>query len=197
MLDETRGYRNNNPGNIRLFKKPDGSYIAPFIGEVRPPDEKEFRKFVSMPYGYRALFMVLESKIKKGFNTIPMLIYSYAPPIENPTPVYINSVVANTGIPPERILKADEKTLINLAGAISEFENGKKANKKELEESFKLFRTSGVVEKPANNTPEIPSREKENFFRRYRKPLTYGAYALTAYGLIYLASKKNYDYSRY
>ena len=48
----TRGYRNNNPLNIRIDKK------NPWLGRVIPNTDGEFEQFTSMAYGYRAAMVL-------------------------------------------------------------------------------------------------------------------------------------------
>lgn len=45
----SRGLKNHNPGNIRQS-------ATKYIGEVRPSQDKSFKQFSSMAYGYRAMF---------------------------------------------------------------------------------------------------------------------------------------------
>lgn len=59
-----RGYRNNNPGNIRI----NGDL---FQGEIRPSKDKSFKQFETMAYGYRSVFRILSNYRKNyGLDTI-------------------------------------------------------------------------------------------------------------------------------
>ena len=50
----SRGLRNCNPGNIRQSK---GRYK----GEVRPSRDPAFKQFESLAWGYRAIFVLLDT----------------------------------------------------------------------------------------------------------------------------------------
>jgi len=126
-----RGLRNNNPGNIRLTK-------TMWQGEVKGKD-KSFKTFVSMAYGYRAIFVLLRSYIQKGYNTIEKIINRYAPPSENVTSRYVKHVSERTGIPKNKKLDFhDSEDMIKIVAAISRSENGVKADMSKVMEGFKL-----------------------------------------------------------
>jgi hypothetical protein len=57
-----RGIRNNNPLNIR-------HNADVFQGETKGED-KSFKTFSTMPYGYRAAFVTLATYLSRGWNTI-------------------------------------------------------------------------------------------------------------------------------
>ena len=50
-----RGLRNNNPLNIRKNQK------THWLGQCDVSNDRDFVKFKSMPYGYRAAFKVLQN----------------------------------------------------------------------------------------------------------------------------------------
>jgi hypothetical protein len=91
-----RGYRNNNPLNIRHNKDL-------FQGEITGPDAS-FKTFSSMPYGYRAAFVTLATYNSRGLNTIAKIISCWAPPNENHTGNYITTVEKLSGIPRDQEL---------------------------------------------------------------------------------------------
>ena len=74
----SRGLRNRNPGNIRRSG-------VRYKGECARSTDAEFRQFESMEWGYRAMFVLLDSYSRKGYRTIRQMISRYAPPIENHT----------------------------------------------------------------------------------------------------------------
>lgn len=81
-----RGLRNRNPGNIRQSS-------TKYLGEVQPSQDREFKQFQSIEYGYRAMFVLLEHYYRKrGLKTIRQIISRYAPPVENNTEYYIGQV---------------------------------------------------------------------------------------------------------
>ena len=122
----TLGYRNNNPGNLVKGSKP-------FLGEVFPGTDKRFRQFQTMDYGYRAAMKVLVNFISSGYNTIEKIITRWAPPVENNTKAYINSVAIQTGIQPNFVITIDQADYIKkIMAAISRHENG-------IEPDFRLI----------------------------------------------------------
>jgi hypothetical protein len=113
----TRGERNNNPGNIRKSGQR-------FLGEICPSNDKAFKEFRSMDYGYRALEVILQTYNRKyGLNTVRTLIGRWAPGNENDTGAYIRRVCADTGYGadvPIDVLSKDVS--VKLARAISKVE---------------------------------------------------------------------------
>jgi hypothetical protein len=84
--DESRGFRNNNPGNIR-------NTTIDWKGETKG-DDKGFETFESVEYGIRAIFRLLKTyREKHGLRSIREIIYRFAPPNENNTDAYIASVM--------------------------------------------------------------------------------------------------------
>lgn len=116
----TRGIRNNNPGNIRVSKDQ---------WEGMTGDDGAFVTFDSPESGVRALGKNLLSYGRQGYDSIEKIINRWAPPNENDTQAYIDSVVAATGIPATQSLDlSDPDTLSSLAQAISFHETGSRYN---------------------------------------------------------------------
>ncbi len=130
----TRGYKNNNPGNIR----PDGKT---WIGEKPVSTDKGFKQFVTMPYGYRAMFVNLKGYLGNGFNTVEKIISRWAPASDNnDTNAYIAAVVKKAGIPPDQQIAFTNTPIIRkIVQAISEQENGIPVNVADLDEGYKLL----------------------------------------------------------
>ncbi len=104
-----RGLRNNNPGNLRVL-----SNGQKWLGEI-DPDPEGFSRFSDIAYGLRAMITDLAGDIMRdGRNTIRKLIYAYAPPFENDTEAYINSLAAYTGINPDSAITASQETVNKL-----------------------------------------------------------------------------------
>ena len=118
----SRGYKNNNPGNIRI-----NSDV--FEGEVRPSADKSFKQFKSMAYGYRAMFIVIRTYIQRHkLNTIRGIISRYAPSNENHTENYIRVVSERSGIPENDIVYPDNREMmVRIVAAMSFVENGREA----------------------------------------------------------------------
>lgn len=122
-----RGYRNNNPLNIRISN-------SAWKGKINPSGDKAFEQFVSMDYGYRAALRTMRTYITKyGANTIEKIISRWAPPSENNTLSYISNVCRiinerlNGAVTPDTIVtSADGDLLCAMAYAMSIIENGDK-----------------------------------------------------------------------
>ena len=128
----SRGLQNCNPGNIRQSK-------VRYKGEVRPSRDPAFKQFESFAWGYRAIFVLLD--------TIRGMISRWAPPSENHTETYIRTVADAVGIPDRQPLDTrDRTTMLRMAAAISRVENGAAADMGEVELGWELF----VRDKPAS-----------------------------------------------
>lgn len=130
----SRGLRNCNPGNIRRSR-------LRYEGEVRPSRDAEFKEFISMAYGYRAMFVLLDSYRRRyGLGTIRQMLNRYAPPEENFTEGYIRFVSQTTGIAPDEKLSTDsERDMVPVVAAMSKIENGVDAVMADVEEGWRLF----------------------------------------------------------
>lgn len=131
-ISMSRGYRNNNPGNIRKT-------TTLWQGEISGSDP-DFKTFVNMPFGYRALIALLKEYINKGYNTIYKIISRYAPSSENNTLNYIRIVENMTGIDRDKILNhKDDNTIKEIVKAISYVENGISANIIDIDKGFNIY----------------------------------------------------------
>lgn len=130
----SRGLRNNNPGNIRLGK-------VRYKGERAKSSDKAFRQFESMEWGYRAMFVLLHTyALKHNCHTLRKIINRYAPPSENHTENYIRRVTNATHLSPdERISTTDKGVMTAIVAAMSEVENGVKANMEDIWRGWELF----------------------------------------------------------
>lgn len=88
-----RGIRNNNLLNIKH------NPINKWAGMVGV-DNKGFVIFSDPIYSLRAGFRILTSYKNKGVNTLWDIIHRFAPPSENSTLNYINTIAQKTGIAP-------------------------------------------------------------------------------------------------
>lgn len=128
----TRGYKNCNPGNI---EKNNDVYQ----GEVIPSQDNRFKQFKTMAYGYRAMFVTLDTYRKRGIDTIEKIITAWAPSVENHTQVYIDSVVKWSGVAKDKKLTDhDGNDYINIIAAMSRVENGITANMNDVVTGFNL-----------------------------------------------------------
>ena len=128
---KSRGLRNNNPLNIRHSKDI-------FQGEINGND-KSFKTFSSLPYGYRAAFVTLATYLSRGWNTIDKIISVWAPPSENDTESYISKVEKWSGVPRNRKLTTEDgPEYILIVAAMSFVENGQNADISAVKEGFNL-----------------------------------------------------------
>lgn len=133
-MGQSRGLRNNNPGNIRR------SASVTYCGEIKGADA-EFRTFEAMRWGYRAIFVVLHTyRLRYGIRTIGEAIGRWAPPEENNTSAYIEFVVRQSGrsaSEPYDTLSAED--MVPIVEAISRMENGVSAVTEDVAEGWRLF----------------------------------------------------------
>lgn len=128
-----RGLRNNNPGNIRINNDL-------FQGEVRPSEDKSFKQFTTMAYGYRAMFKILSNYFKNyKLDTIRKMITRWAPPKENHTEKYIKAVSDYAGIPADDHLIFEREQMIRIVAGMSKVENGREADMADVIEGWNLL----------------------------------------------------------
>ena len=115
-----RGIRNNNPGNIRhganwLGLNTNGQDIG-----------SSFCVFTAPVYGIRALAKVLINyKRIHGLNTVRQIVSRYAPPNENQTTAYIQSVAKQLGVYPDTVIDIEERGVLTVfIKAVIRMENG-------------------------------------------------------------------------
>lgn len=115
-----RGIRNNNPGNIRLSS-------AKWRGQRIKQTDAEFVEFESSLLGLRALMVLLLTYFHRhDLDCVQSIINRYAPPHENATDHYAESVAKQMGVRRrQRLDLRNAATLANLARAIVRHENGK------------------------------------------------------------------------
>ena len=130
----SRGLRNNNPGNIRRSR-------VHYKGEVRPSRDPDFKEFSTMAYGYRAVFVLLDTyRSRYGLTTIRQMLNRYAPPTENFTEGYVRFVADYSGVMPDEVIDTrSEKDMIPIVAAMSKIENGVAANIEDVERGWALF----------------------------------------------------------
>lgn len=132
----SRGLRNCNPGNIRRSK-------TRYKGEKLPSRDSEFKEFESMAYGYRAMFVLLDTYSRRyGLCTIRQMLNRYAPPVENFTEGYIRFVSEKTGIAPDEIINTRAaRDMVPVVAAMSQIENGVAAVMDDVYRGWDLFMT--------------------------------------------------------
>lgn len=110
-----RGIRNNNAGNIEFNPK------TQWVGQVG--DDGRFVIFDVPEHGIRAIARIITTYRKRhDINTIHGIINRWAPPVENDTLAYVESVANQTGIPAHQPLH--DAQIPELIAAIIHHENG-------------------------------------------------------------------------
>jgi hypothetical protein len=117
----TRGLRNNNPGNLVITN----SKWQGKISKEKNTDGK-FEQFQNITYGIRAMLKDIIHDVNKGKNTVSKIISEYAPPNENNTKSYIDSVCKSIGVTPhQKLTVINAPFLVALSRAIFKVELGK------------------------------------------------------------------------
>lgn len=113
----TRGWRNNNPFNLR--KSSDR-----WQGLAREQTDPAFFQFESLDYGIRAGLIVLRNYYARyGLDTVRGIIHRFAPPSENNTDAYVAHVARQLGVDPDERIDVPAR-LGELGAAIMKHENG-------------------------------------------------------------------------
>lgn len=131
-----RGYRNNNPCNIRCSKDK-------WDGEVIPSQDKAFKQFKTMSYGFRAVFKLLHNyNTRSNCRTLTQMINRFAPPVENHTDVYIKRVADSSHIDPNSPINTlNRDIMVSMVTAMATVENGKAPKAKDVADGWDLFIT--------------------------------------------------------
>lgn len=117
-MTQTRGERNNNPGNVRHGSNWQG------LAEKQP--DASFCTFTDAKYGIRTLAKVLLVYRAKGYDTVRSIVDRWAPPSENNTGAYVAAVAATMKVDPDTHLDVSEYSqMYPLVDAIIRHENGR------------------------------------------------------------------------
>ncbi|UGA37956.1 hypothetical protein JOS77_29155 [Chromobacterium haemolyticum] len=126
-----RGIRNNNPGNID-FSGMSQRYFGATKELDGPKSKGRFAVFKDADTGLQALAVQLKRYANAGINTVQGIIGKYAPPNENKTQLYIESVAKRLGVKKDSALNLTDKTaLMAMMEAVIIKENGKNPYAKE------------------------------------------------------------------
>lgn len=113
-----RGVRINNPGNIEITK-------IKWQGKVTPSVDPRFEQFISPEMGIRAIARDLMTGYKRGSDTVTEIVAEWAPPTENNTKAYINSICLAMNVSPTDVIDVDNcRVMLPLIKAIIRHENG-------------------------------------------------------------------------
>lgn len=112
--------KTNNPLNIRFSERNH------WKGQMS--SYKGFCVFKDREHGYRAAYLLLQTYIRNGYDTIREIITRWAPPSENNTAAYIDFVAEETFISPDTKLDCrtvhDYWSLIIIICAMARMETG-------------------------------------------------------------------------
>jgi hypothetical protein len=112
----SRGYRNNNPGNLRTVRS------NPWQGQIG--DDGGYGVYDTPEHGTRALGHQLRAYAARGLNTVVSIISTWAPASDNNnTAAYIGDVSTALSIGTDEPFDV-EASLADLAQAIARHENG-------------------------------------------------------------------------
>jgi len=111
----SRGYRNNNPGNIRYIER------NPWNGQIG--NDGGLGVYSSRELGTRALGKQLLAYAARGLVTVRDIIATWAPPNENDTHAYVAAVSSSLDVDPDARINVAQR-LPELARAIARQENG-------------------------------------------------------------------------
>ena len=132
----SRGYRNNNPLNIRRCAK------NRWVGLAEVQGDGEFCVFRSMVYGFRAAFVLLRTYGRRyGCHSIKSLISRFAPACENDTEAYIKFVSKRVGVAPDFPIAGNDADLwIRIVKAMAAYENGSEPRHEDVVSGWQLAR---------------------------------------------------------
>ncbi len=128
----TRGIRNNNPLNIRRVAG------TRWKGQRAEQTDREFVQFSSIEYGIRAAFCILETYRRKYKAVcVEDIINRWAPPSENDTRKYVETVCRLTGFGGKERL--EESQLPALVYAMAFVECGAPISKETISKAYSLY----------------------------------------------------------
>lgn len=130
----SRGLRNNNPLNIRI----GGDR---WQGEIIPSQDRSFKQFSTMAWGYRAAFKLLNNYRKlHGCRVLADFIERWAPPSENDTHAYIDTVAKLSHISDLTPIDTQNGDLMcRIVAAMSRVENGEEADMEHIRSGWEFY----------------------------------------------------------
>ena len=123
MSKQSRGIRNNNPGNIDYNKNNQWrGQISIETSAINP----RFAKFDTPENGIRALAkLLLNYQRLHGLKTVREIINRWAPPVENVTSAYVTACARELGVDQNEVINLSDRRLLKLLTvAIIKHENG-------------------------------------------------------------------------
>ena len=123
MSKQSRGVRNNNPGNIDYNPRNNWQgQLGLETGSINP----RFAVFDTPENGIRALTkLLLNYQRLHGLKTVREIINRWAPPVENITSAYVKAVAVACEVNADEVVYLrDRKLLKRMVVAIIKHENG-------------------------------------------------------------------------
>ena len=122
-MKQSRGIRNNNPGNIDYNKN---NQWRGQIGIETSAINPRFAKFDTPENGIRALAkLLLNYQRLHKLNTVREIINRWAPPVENITSAYVTACAQALGVDQNEVVNLSDRRLLKLLTvAIIKHENG-------------------------------------------------------------------------
>lgn len=122
---QTRGVRNNNPGNIDYNPRNEWQGqlgLEPKVGASTP----RFSRFDTPENGIRALGKLIRTyQNKHGLKTVEQIIARWAPSTENKTRAYAEAVAKALAVTPSDVINVNRIAVLRpLVEAIIRHENG-------------------------------------------------------------------------
>lgn len=132
-----RGIRNNNPLNIRKGNN--------WQGEREHQVDPSFEEFETIQMGLRAGFIILRNYQRNSLapkmraNTIRKIINRWAPPSENNTLKYIETVARRSGLNPDELIAyRDKPRMLAVVEAMCFVECGQAIDKDIISSAYDL-----------------------------------------------------------
>ena len=132
-----RGIRNNNPLNIRKGNN--------WQGEREHQVDPSFEEFETIQMGLRAGFIILRNYQRNSLapkmraNTIRKIINRWAPPSENNTLKYIDTVARRSGLNPDELIAyRDKPRMLAVVEAMCFVECGQAIDKDIISSAYDL-----------------------------------------------------------
>jgi hypothetical protein len=130
VMSTVRGVRNKNLLNIKFNKANNW--------QGQTGSDGTFSIFDTVENGLRAGFIILKNYKKRGIDTLPEIIATFAPNSENDTENYISFVANRANVPVNRPLTiAEEKRVI---AAMVKMETGQTISPDVVERAFQMSR---------------------------------------------------------
>lgn len=122
-MKQSRGIRNNNPGNIDYNKN---NQWRGQIGIEEGVAKPRFARFDTPENGIRALAkLLLNYQRLHKLNTVREIINRWAPPVENVTSAYVAACARALGVAADEVINLSDRRLLKLLTvAIIRHENG-------------------------------------------------------------------------